>query len=175
MSVFMNEQKSEYLEACLELLQSCSSLQLATVDESGLPHISYAPFIRQSEHFFIFVSQLAGHTQQLRDAPNASIMIIKDEAGSRNVFARERCIASVSAEILTSDMADSILDQMEVELGKTMGLLRTLPDFVLFRLTAVDARYIAGFGKAFELDLKRNELMHVSAEKLAERSVLESE
>ncbi|WP_051221792.1 HugZ family protein [Neptunomonas japonica] len=165
----MNVQTSEYLEACLALLQSCSSLQLATIDKSGMPHLSYAPFIRQSEHFFIFVSQLASHTQHLTDVPNASIMIIKDEADCRNIFARERCTASVSVEALAPDTTGSILDQMEVELGKTMALLRTLPDFVLFKLTAEEARYIAGFGKAFELDLKHNELMHVSAEKLAER------
>lgn len=165
----MNEQESEHLTGCLALLQSCRSLQLATVDENGLPHMSYAPFIRQSEHFFIFVSQLAGHTQHLKDRPNASIMIIKDEADCRNIFARERCIAAVCVETLAPDTAGRILDRMEVELGNTLALLRTLPDFVLFRLTAVDARYIAGFGKAFELDLKRNELMHVSAEKLAER------
>ncbi|BBB28970.1 conserved hypothetical protein [Neptunomonas japonica JAMM 1380] len=171
----MNVQKSEYLEACLELLRSCGSLQLATVDKNGMPHVSYAPFIRQNEHFFIFVSQLASHTEHLKDKPNASIMIIKDEAGCRNLFARERCIVEVSTEALAPDTTGSILDQMEVELGTTMALLRTLPDFVLFKLTAVEARYIAGFGKAFELDLKRNELTHVSAEKLAERSVLESE
>ena len=165
----MNAQENDELENCLALLKSCHSLQLATVDEKGLPHISYAPFIRQREDFFIFVSQLAGHTQHLQLRPNASIMVIKDETNSRNLFARERCILNVLVETVAPDESASILDQMEIELGKTITLLRTLPDFILFRLTSAQARYVAGFGKAYEVDLIRNEVVHVSAQKLAER------
>jgi putative heme iron utilization protein len=169
MSIFMNAQENDDLENCLALLESCHSLQLATVDEKGLPHISYAPFIRQREHFFIFVSQLAGHTKHLQLKPNASIMVIQDETASRNLFARERCILNVLVEAVASDVTASILDQMEIELGKTIGLLRALPDFVLYRLTSAQARYVAGFGKTYEVDLIRNELVHVSEKRLAER------
>jgi putative heme iron utilization protein len=173
----MNED-AQRLQDCLTLLNTCKTLQLATVDTQGWPHISYAPFVRQNEHFYIFLSQLAKHTQHLQQMPKASVMVIKDEADSRNLFARERLIIDVHVEKAelaaarsnTHNNTNSILDQMEAELGNTVGLLRTLPDFVLFRLTAAQARYIAGFGKAYDLDLKRESLVHLSAEKLAEGS-----
>ncbi|SIS99393.1 HugZ family protein [Neptunomonas antarctica] len=173
----MNEE-AQRLQDCMALLSTCKTLQLATVDSQGWPHISYAPFVRQEDCFYIFVSLLASHTQHLQhlqQMPKASVMVIKDEADSRNLFARERLIADVQVEKVelaaahsnTDSDTNSILDLMETELGSTVGLLRTLSDFVLFRLTAVQARYIAGFGKAYDLDLKRESLVHVSAEKLA--------
>ncbi|WP_293267467.1 pyridoxamine 5'-phosphate oxidase family protein [Neptunomonas sp.] len=163
----MDVEDRKRLGDCMELLHSYNTLQLATVDANGLPHISYAPFIRQDTNFFIFVSQLAGHTQRLKESTNASVMVIKDEAGSRNLFARERFVADVVASTVEPAEIKSILDAMEITLGNTVALLRSLPDFILFRLTVTKAKYIAGFGKAYQVDLCRHTVAHISAESLA--------
>lgn len=154
----------------MTLLNISKTLQLATVDSQGIPHISYAPFVRQDEHFFIYLSQLASHTEFLQQTPKASLMIIRDEAQSQNLFARERIIVEADVEVLDQVANDTVLSHMEASLGGTVALLRSLPDFILFRLSAVSARYIAGFGKAFQLDLQKMQLAHVSAVKLAGRS-----
>lgn len=166
----MNDEETKRLKDCMTLLNTSKTLQLATVDSQGVPHISYAPFVRQCEHFFIYVSQLASHTEYLQQTPKASLMIIRDEALSQNLFARERLIVEADVEMLDQVANVTVLDSMEASLGGTVGLLRSLPDFLLFKLSAGNARYIAGFGKAFQLDLQKPELAHVSAEKLAGRS-----
>lgn len=165
----MNEEESKRLKDCMSLLNSSKTLQLATVDSQGMPHISYAPFIRKDEHFYIYVSQLADHTQYLQQTPNASLMVIRDEAQSKNLFARERLIIEADVTLLDQIAHKTVLDAMEASLGGTVGLLRSLPDFMLFKLTAVNARYIAGFGKAFQLDLAKKIVEHISAEQLAKR------
>ena len=42
---------------------------------------------------------------------------------------------------------------MNDQFGETVELLRSLPDFHLLALTAVKGRYIAGFGKAFVINM----------------------
>jgi len=165
----MSEEEIKRLKDCMKLLNSSKTLQLATVDSQGMPHISYAPFIRQDEHFYIYVSQLANHTAHLQQTPNVSLMIISDEVQSKNLFARERLIIEAGVTLLDQMVHKTVLDAMEASLGGTVGLLRSLPDFMLFKLTAVNARYIAGFGKAFQLDLAKKKLEHISAEQVAKR------
>lgn len=169
MSFQMNNEETKQLKNCMALLDTSKTLQLATVDSQGMPHISYAPFIRQDEHFYIYVSQLADHTQYLQQIPSVSLMVIRDEAQSKNLFARERLIIEADVTPLDQMANKSVLDTMEASLGGTVGLLRSLPDFMLFKLTAVSARYIAGFGKAFQLDLAKKIIEHISAEQLAKR------
>lgn len=169
MSFQMNEEETKQLKNCMALLDTSKTLQLATVDSQGIPHISYAPFVRKDEDFFIYVSQLASHTEYLQQTPTVSLMIICDEAQSKNLFARERLIIEADATVLDQMAHNSVLDNMEASFGGTVALLRSLPDFVLFKLSAVNARYIAGFGKAFQLDMQKMQLEHVSAEKLAKR------
>ena len=166
----MNDEEKKRLNDCMTLLNTRKTLQLATVDLQGMPHISYAPFVRQDEHFFIYVSQLASHTEYLQKTPKASLMIIRDEAQSKNLFARERLIIEADVEVVDQMSNKTVLDSMEASLGGTVALLRSLPDFMLFRLSAVNARYIAGFGKAFQLDIQKMKLAHISPEKLAGRS-----
>lgn len=165
----MNDEETKRLKDCMILLNTSKTLQLATVDLQGMPHISYAPFIRQDLHFFIYLSQLASHTEHLQQMPKVSLMIIRDEVQSKNLFARERLIIEADVTVLDQMAYNSVLDKMEVSLGGTVGLLRSLPDFVLFKLSAVNARYIAGFGKAFQLDIAKMKLEHISAEQLARR------
>ena len=50
------------------------------------------------------------------------------------------------------------LDKMSDELGETMSLLRSLPDFHLLQLIADKGRFIAGFGQAFTININKNEL-----------------
>ena len=53
---------------------SVKTLSLSTLTEEGRPNISYAPFIEDGHgHFYLFLSQLASHTQDLLKQPIASI------------------------------------------------------------------------------------------------------
>ncbi len=149
--------------ACDRLLQNTLSLQLATVGENGFPHCGYTPFVvdevahdeasTASRQFFIFVSELALHTRDLQNDPRASIMIIEDEAASKQIFARTRLYYECEALIVPPDDSrySPLLDDYQERHGKMVGLLRELPDFKLFRLIPQQGQFVMGFGKAFKL------------------------
>jgi putative heme iron utilization protein len=141
-------------DALSELQQTAQTLFLSTITADGKPNGSYAPFIMDdSGVFYIFISQLASHTQDLLDNPYISILMAEDEQNSRQIFARKR--ASYSCQCRAIDKEDpnyeSRLDLFETRFGNVMSLLRTLPDFILFKLEVQSGSFVQGFGKAYEI------------------------
>lgn len=147
----MNQSPANQL---LQLLTTQQTLQLATLDTNGNPAISYAPFVRdETGNFYIFISGLASHTQDLLQHPAVAVMLIADEQDARQIFARTRVTYQCSAEVVTRDTpeATSLLDAMQARFGEVVGVLRGLGDFVLFRLKPQSGRFVMGFGQAFVL------------------------
>lgn len=147
----MNQSPASQL---LQLLTTQQTLQLATLDTNGNPAISYAPFIRgESGNFYIFISGLASHTQDLLRHPNVAVMLIADEQNTRQIFARTRATYQCSAEVVARETPEAtlLLDAMQARLGEVVGVLRGLGDFVLFRLKPQSGRFVMGFGQAFTL------------------------
>ncbi|MFI3137525.1 MAG: pyridoxamine 5'-phosphate oxidase family protein [Methylococcaceae bacterium] len=139
-----------------ELLQSQQTLLLSTVSEQGIPDISYAPFIRdQAGCFNIYVSELASHTRNLLNNPQTSVLFIRPEAESKNLFARERAVISCSVkEIARDDVSYPVrLHALQERFGEVITLLSTLNDFHLFALCPQSGRYVVGFGRAFKVNV----------------------
>lgn len=148
------------------LVASQQTLLLATSSTGGVPDISYAPFVQDTaDHFFIFVSELATHTANLLNNPKASVMLIKAESESLNLFARERVIYSCLAKKIArnDERYAQQLDSMQKQFGQVMTLLRSLNDFHLFELVPENGRYIAGFGRAFTIDMRDGTVSPVSS------------
>jgi len=140
-------------EAVAKLQQQYGSLMMATLSEDGSPHISYTPFYLHGKHYLILISELALHTRNLIARPTVDIMLIQDESEAGQLFARNRLTLSCDAKEITSEDADHtpLLDQFQSRHGKTVGLLRQLPDFHLLQLTPRSGRFVMGFGQAYEL------------------------
>ena len=142
-------------EALAELQQSVQSLFLSTLTKEGIPNASYAPFIRdEANHFYIFISQLASHTADLLANPQASILLAEDEKDSRQIFARKRLSYHCHCHIVEKTAPDyeALLDQFEARFANMIPLLRTLPDFILFKLTVKSGNFVQGFAQAFKID-----------------------
>tara|TARA_R110001592_G_scaffold341482_2_gene630648 strand:- start:16554 stop:17033 length:480 start_codon:yes stop_codon:yes gene_type:complete len=135
------------------LIESRKSLLIASLSKDKLPEISAMPFLKIDQKFYIFISELASHTQNLKVNPKLSVMLIEDEQDSKNAFARKRLSYSCIAKIIerTDEKWVELLDKFEGKQGKTVSLLKQLPDFHLFELTAISGNYIEGFGKAYRL------------------------
>ncbi|MFT4728643.1 MAG: putative heme iron utilization protein [Granulosicoccus sp.] len=134
------------------------SVLLSTLGDNGEPHSGYTPFIFDNEadfdhHIIIFVSQLALHTRDLLTNGKVSAMLIADESVSEQIFARARVSYQCQAEVISSqsEQYELLLNAMQDIHGKMIGLLRTLPDFVLFRLKPSQGQFVMGFGQAFKL------------------------
>jgi putative heme iron utilization protein len=153
-----NTPRLDQLQQDLEVfLGRFKTLQLATLSDSGEPDCSSAPFFRDPENgFCIFTSELAQHTRNLLINPRASILIIGPEKESKNLFARERVSLQVVADHVPREDQrwNTLLDAMESVHGNTVVLLRTLPDFHLFRLLPQSGNYVQGFARAYSLSGK---------------------
>ncbi|MCK5813259.1 MAG: pyridoxamine 5'-phosphate oxidase family protein [Cocleimonas sp.] len=143
-------------EALAELQQSVQSLFLSTLTKKeGVPNASYAPFIcDNANNFYLFVSQLAPHTADLQANPQASILLIEDEKDCRQIFARKRLSYSCYATVVEKKEAnyEGLLDQFDARFANMIPLLRTLPDFILFKLSVESGSFVQGFGQAFKID-----------------------
>ena len=148
---------TEITQALNQLHSQCQTLQLATVDESGQPDASYAPYIQIAGNYYIFVSQLAANTQNLLTQKQASIMLIQPEQDAKNLFARMRytCSCEVTNISRTEPLFTEVIDSMQERFGSIIELLASLGDFHLLQLQPTSARLVMGFGKAIELDAEQ--------------------
>jgi putative heme iron utilization protein len=140
--------------ACDELILQQQTLLLSTLSADLKTDISYAPYIKEGNDFYIFVSELASHTQNLGVHPQAAILFIEPESLAANPFARKRLTLDCAVTEIGSAESDfdRVLRAMVARFGSVVGVLRTLPDFHLFCLRPVGGRFVAGFGKAYAVD-----------------------
>lgn len=154
-------EQENHSQKCQLLINSQKTLLLSTVSSQGHPECSYAPYVRgDSGIFYIFVSNLASHTQNMLKNNQACIMFIQPEKDTKNFFARERVSfeCSVDKMLKNDDNYDIQLGAMTDKFGKTIVVLRSLPDFHLLKLKPMSGRYIAGFGQAFDINMTENSL-----------------
>jgi len=146
---------TERPENNFELLKKeINTLYLSSLTKEGKPNASYAPFVSDYKgNFYIFVSGLASHTQDLLANPVASILLMRDEQDSRQIFARQRASYQCDVEVVEKSDIDytTQLDKLEQRFGSVVKLLRGLSDFILFRLRPYEGQFVMGFGKAFTL------------------------
>ena len=141
------------VEVLAALKASVGTVQLATLGDDGFPHSGYAPFVFDGVDVIIFVSQLALHTRDLLANGKVSVMLIDDESKAREIFARTRVSYQCEAGVVAPDdkTYEALLDALQARHGKMIGLLRQLPDFVLFRLSPNAGQFVMGFGQAYKL------------------------
>ncbi|WP_031437662.1 HugZ family pyridoxamine 5'-phosphate oxidase [Methylobacter tundripaludum] len=164
MSEISKQELEDFTQRYLELMASQQTLLLSTASATGVPDINYAPFVRDDAGvFYIYVSELACHTVNLLNNPQASILFIRPESESPNLFARERAVLSCSvSEIIRDDAiyADRI-QALQDKFGEVVSVLRSLSDFHLFALRSENGRYVIGFGRVFSINASDGSLRHI--------------
>lgn len=156
MNKLSKQEQQTFNQNCYDLIQSQQTLLISTVTAQAEPESSYAPYVRDSNGvFYIYVSELAAHTKNMMLKLCASILFIQPEQESKNIFARERVTFNCTVcEIQKTDETyNQQLQIMKQQFGETVDLLRSLNDFHLLALTPIKGRYIAGFGKAFIINI----------------------
>jgi putative heme iron utilization protein len=149
----------------LSLRDTISSLQIATLGSEQMPEASYAPFVWHDNACYLFLSDLAKHTRNLKLNPSISVMMIEDEAKSRNKFARRRIVLQGSVQMIDreQDLFETVLIEFRARFGEVMKLLEPLQDFHLFQITPGSGRFIRGFGQAYAIAGEDfDELVHIN-------------
>ncbi len=146
---------TERTKALHNLLASQQTLLLSTASVTGIPDLGYAPYLRdQAGCFYIFISELAAHTANLFANPQASVMFVRPESESRNLFARERAIFQCTVKEIDRNDANfsTQVKALQDQFGEVVSLLRSLSDFHLFALSPESGRYVAGFGQSYTVN-----------------------
>ncbi|EMV9317021.1 heme utilization protein HutZ [Vibrio vulnificus] len=136
-----------------EFRQERQTLQLATVDADGRPNVSYAPFVQNQEGYFVLISKIARHARNLLENPQVSLMMIEDEEGAKQLFARKRLTFDAVASVIERDtqLWHQVITQMEERFGEIVSGLSQLEDFFLFNLKAERGLFVKGFGQAYQV------------------------
>lgn len=148
------------------LIEQQKSLQIASLTQEGLPYASYTPFIYLNGSFYIYISELAKHTQNLTENKAISILIIEDEAESKQIFARKRLSAEghVTEVKRVNETYAQVLEVFSKKFGNIMNVITNLSDFRLFQVEINAGSFVMGFGKAYTFSQGGvTELVHQSA------------
>jgi heme iron utilization protein len=146
--------------------QEFQSVIISTISQDGIPNSSYSPFvIDEAKNIYIYVSDLASHTQNLYANPRVSVLFIDDEAKSNSIFARRRLSFDCTATLIEreTDIWHKILAEFQERFGEMIEVLRGLRDFRIFQLTPSAGRFVIGFGTAYKISGDNlNQLIHIT-------------
>ena len=149
-----NPKREQTLLEIRNFQSSFHTLVMATVGADGIPEASYAPFIHdEHKHFYIYISELAKHTQNLKEAMRVSVLFIEDEGNTKNLFARRRLTYNCTAQLIErgSERWSVILQGFRDRLGEFVDRIKPLEDFRMFRLLPYQGHYVKGFGYIYHI------------------------
>jgi putative heme iron utilization protein len=144
----------EVISDATQLLTQMRSIQLATLAPNTTPQASYAPFVQVDGAIYVYLSRLAQHAQNVRRTAALGAMLIRDEVGCDEIFARPRLLLECTTieHARDSECFAQVLDCFEARFGETAATVRELTDFTLFCLHPFAARLVTGFARAVDLD-----------------------
>ncbi len=135
-----------------DFIASFSTMQIASINKDLTAHSSYAPFVENEHKFYICISQMAKHTQNLSNNKSISIMIIEDESKSANLFARKRITFDMQVKPIERNCLtfNDIMILFREKFGDYADIYENMVDFQLFELTPQTGRAVFGFGEAYD-------------------------
>lgn len=103
--------------------------------------------------FLMLLSGLSRHTRNLWESPNASLVISEPDPGSGNPQTLARVSIQGEAKLLGEDSPGyAQAKAMYVDRLPASAPLFEFEDFSLFRLVPEEARFVAGFARAYTLN-----------------------
>jgi len=138
----------------LDFIKDFQSLSMGTLDEKGLPFSSYAPFVHTNHKFYIFISNVAKHAQNLQRTPKASLLFIEDESKTEQIFARKRISLQCSSTMISREDQpfNEVMDIFKSKFSEDMvSMLMGMQDFNLYEFSTDYGEATFGFGEAYNI------------------------
>lgn len=136
----------------INFISNIQTTIIGTIDKNNLPFSSYAPYIYDNNHFYIYISSIATHTKNIELNPHASLFFIEDESKSTNLFARKRISLQCKSQKIAreSERFEEILTLFSAKFDTSMvAMLKKMMDFNLFELKVNSGEATFGFGDAY--------------------------
>ena len=146
---------SQTQQLLLKLIRGQRVAALGTL-RNGAPEVTLVPFAVASDctAFYIHISRLAHHTQNIQHDARVSVMVSETDDGLRNPSSLARVSIQGEAVLVEIDSPDydsarstylTKFPQAEMMFG--------LGDFGLYTIVPQTARFVAGFAQTFNLTL----------------------
>ncbi|TLP37553.1 HugZ family protein [Arcobacter arenosus] len=136
-----------------EFISSFKSCVLSTIDEKGNPFTSYAPFIIKDGKYYVYISSMAKHTQNLDLHKKVALFFVEDEISCENIFGRKRVVLQCNSKKLQRDTEsfEELVNIFEEKHGSTMKMLKSMKDFSFYEFEVFDGEAVFGFGEAYNV------------------------
>jgi hypothetical protein len=123
----------------------------------GAPLVSMILYAVSSDFtaFYIHASRLALHTQDILKDPRVSLMIAETDTGEKDPQTLAR--VSIRGEAVAVPPTDADYEEAKavyLEKFPEAAFNSTLGDFSIYKIAPRTARYVAGFGKIFNLTVE---------------------
>lgn len=166
----MAESNNEIVQNTINSLhESVLSVILSTTNQSGEVETSYSPYFFDGKDYYILISDLAPHSQNIKGNANISVFIIEDESQTKNIYARKRLSLQATAVMIEKDseMFNSIIERFALRISKMVYMLSEMKDFNLFKISPMQGRLVIGFGKTYQIDHQNNSITQVDESYIA--------
>lgn len=140
-------------ETLARLIRSARIAALGTLHdgEPNLAMVAYAP-AEDFSAFYIHVSRLGKHTNDMETDPHVSLLITEADDGRLDPQTLARVSIRGIAEVLPRNAPDyAQIRSMYLERFPEAEPLFSLGDFNMWRITPTGGRFVAGFARAFNL------------------------
>ncbi len=122
------------------------SLTIASLTHEKTPYISYAPFVKYENEYYIIISQMAKHYHNLKENDDASIMFLEDESKAQSIFFRKRL--SYEVNVIFGEVSSEVIEAFKQRHGHMIDQLLTL-DFVIVKMKIKKGLLVLGAGRAY--------------------------
>jgi heme iron utilization protein len=146
----MDQQSQQTLA---RLIRSTRIAALGTLHngEPNLAMVAYA-FAEDFSAFYIHVSKLGKHTTDMENDPRVSLLITATDDGRADPQTLARVSIRGIAEILPrTDPGYAQVKTIYLERFPEADRLFSLGDFNIWKIRPIGGRFVAGFGRAFNL------------------------
>eukprot|EP01029_Cantina_marsupialis_P025812 TRINITY_DN68469_c0_g1_i1.p1 TRINITY_DN68469_c0_g1~~TRINITY_DN68469_c0_g1_i1.p1 ORF type:complete len:160 (-),score=27.58 TRINITY_DN68469_c0_g1_i1:403-882(-) len=136
-----------------DFIDSFKSLTISSLDINNNPFTSYAPFIKYEGKYYIYISSMAKHFENLSTNEKASLFFVEDENTCENIFGRKRVVLQSDCSKLQRDTQkfNLLVEKFENKHGETMSMLKKMKDFSFFEFIPFYGEAVFGFGKAYNV------------------------
>jgi putative heme iron utilization protein len=146
----MNAEDSALLAA---LLRKERIAHLATL-RAGAPMASMTLYMPENDFsaFYVHVSRLAWHTQDMLQDPRVALSIAETDDGRADPFTLARAgIRGEASNLPNGDAQFASLKKAWLSRFPEQAINFKLADFSFWRIAPRDARFVAGFGRIYNL------------------------
>ncbi len=144
---------SDLQRTLVSLIRSQHVAALGTI-RMGAPEVSMVLYLPANDlsAFFMHISGLAHHTQNIKREPRVSLMIMESSSDSKRTQQLPRVSVQGRANPFSPESEGyTEIRQAYINRFPESEMMFTLGDFGLYRIDPVSGRFVAGFAQAHNL------------------------